>query len=70
MEKETIFLEDGIEYLITDKIDNYIYLNNINDIEDFCIKKIIIKDNEEYIVGLDTDEEFFKALAIFQKKYQ
>ena len=70
MEKETIFLEDGIEYLITDKIDNYIYLNNINDIEDFCIRKEIIKNEEEYIIGIDSEEEFYKALELFQKKYQ
>lgn len=70
MEKETIFLEDGIEYIITDTINNYLYLNNINDIKDFCIKKEIIKDGEEYIVGLDNEEEYYKAIELFEKKYQ
>ena len=70
MEKETIFLEDGIEYIITDKINNYIYLSNINDLKDFCIRKEIIKNDEEYIVGLENEEEYYKALALFEKKYQ
>ena len=70
MEKETIFLEDGIEYIITDTINNYLYLNNINDLNDFCIKKEIIKNGEEYIVGLDNEEEYYKALELFEKKYQ
>lgn len=70
MEKETIFLEDGIEYIITDTINNYLYLNNINDIKDFCIKKEIIKDGEEYIVGLDNEEDYYKAIELFEKKYQ
>ena len=47
MEKETIVLEDGIEYIITDTINNYVYLNNINDPEDFCIRKEIIFVNSE-----------------------
>ena len=70
MEKESIFLEDGIEYIITDTINNYLYLNNINDLNDFCIKKEIIKNSEEYIVGLDNEEEYYKALELFEKKYQ
>ena len=70
MIKETIILEDNLEYIVTDKIDNYLYLNNINDYEDFCVRKEIIEDNEEYIVGLDNEEELEKALKLFEKKYQ
>lgn len=70
MIKETIILEDNLEYIVTDKIDNYLYLNNVNDYEDFCVRKEIIEDNEEYIVGLDNEEELEKALKLFEKKYQ
>ena len=70
MEKETIFLEDGIEYIITDTINNYLYLNNINDIKDFCIRKRIYEDNESYIVGLDNEEEYYKAIKLFEEKYK
>ena len=70
MIKETIVLEDGIKYIITDTINNYLYLNNINDFEDFCIRKRIIIDGESYISGLDNEEEFDKALELFEKKYE
>ena len=70
MIKETIVLEDGIKYIITDTINNYLYLNNINNIEDFCIRKRIFIDGESYISGLDNDEEFDKALELFEEKYQ
>ena len=70
MIKETVILEDGLEYIVTDKIDNYLYLNNINDYKDFCVRKEIIEDNEEYIIGLDNEEELEKALKLFEKKYQ
>ena len=70
MIKETIILEDNLEYIVTDKIDNYLYLNNINDYEDFCVRKEIIEDNEEYIVGLDNEEELEKALKLFEEKYK
>ena len=70
MIKETIVLEDGIKYKITDTINNYLYLNNINDFEDFCIRKRIIIDGESYISGLDNEEEFDNALELFEKKYE
>ena len=70
MEKETIILEDNIEYIITDTINNYLYLNNINDVKDFCIRKRIYENDESYIVGLDNEEEYYKALELFEKKYQ
>lgn len=69
MIKETIVLEDNIEYIITDTINNYLYLNNINDPKDFCIRKRIIEDNESYICGLDNEEEYDKALELFINKY-
>ena len=70
MIKETITLEDGIEYIITDTINDYVYLNNINDIEDFCIRKKIKEDEDFYLIGLENDEEFYNALELFEKKYQ
>ena len=70
MEKETIILEDNIEYIITDTINNYLYLNNINDTKDFCIRKRIYEDNESYIAGLDNEEEYYKAIKLFEEKYK
>ena len=70
MIKETIVLEDGIEYIITDKINNYLYLSNINDPKDFCIRKELIEEGEEYISGLNNEEEYYSALKLFEEKYK
>lgn len=69
-----VTLEDGIEYAVIDEIEHndkrYIYLVNINDYKDFCIRKIIIENNEQFIVGLDDDKEFDLALMLFTKNHK
>ena len=68
-----ITLENNIEYSIIDTmiINNitYYYLTNPTDVEDFCIRKIIIENNEELVVGLDDEKEFDIALTEFAKKH-
>ena len=63
-----IDLEDG-SYIVADEItiDNtkYVYLNNEKDLMDFCIRKVTIDDNQEYLIGLDNKSEFDKALQVF-----
>ena len=58
-------LEDGIDYAVLDEINNYVYLANVSDPKDICIRK----DIGEELVGLDNEEEFNKALRLFQTKY-
>lgn len=70
MIKETVILEDGIEYIITDKINNYLYLNNLNEPKNFLIRKETMENGEEYICGLDNEEEYYNALKLFEEKYQ
>ena len=71
----TITLEDGIKYVIIDtlKIDNnkYIFLSNINDENDMCIRKVVVKeDNQEYLVLLDSEEEFNEVMQRYNQKYE
>lgn len=70
---ETIVLEDNVEYMIIDKetIDNttYLYLSNINDKDDFCIRKIETVNGEEVIATLDSDDEFDKCILKFTEKF-
>ena len=69
-----ITLEDGIQYAVIDEIshDNkrYVYLTNVDDYEDFCIRKVILENNEEFVVGLDDDAEFDLALMLFAKNHK
>lgn len=64
-----ITLEDGKDYMVTDEFEinkvRYVYLTNEEDIADICIRKINIINNEEYLVGLDSEEEFKNALQEF-----
>lgn len=68
MNFETVTLEDGITYAIVMEKENYLYLANIDNAEDFCIRKNVLRDGKEYIETLDNEQEFQKALALFTKK--
>ena len=48
-----------------DEIDNYVFLANVNDPKDVCIRKDVGPD----LVGLDDEAEFNKALKLFQTKF-
>lgn len=74
-EKEcnVITLENGIEYTEIDKINFnnncYVVLSNFDDPSDFCIRKLVINNDQEYIVGLEDREEFNNVLKLFNDKY-
>lgn len=65
MEVEVITLENGIEYGIVQEINNYVLLVNLNDEKDYCIRKNVIRNGEEFIESLDSDEEFDIASKLF-----
>ena len=60
---------DGKEYYIVKKINNngnlYYILVNTMDKNDLIIRKYLKEDNEEYIVGLDDEKEYYDVM----KKY-
>lgn len=68
MDLDFVILENGKKYCIINEIIynnvKYIYFTNIEDIDDFTIRKEI---NNEF-VGLDNEEEFDKVVDIFIKK--
>lgn len=74
-EKEcnVVTLEDNIEYTEIDRIENnnntYVVLSDLENPEKFCIRKLIMENNEEFIIGLDSKEEFDTILKIFTEKY-
>lgn len=76
MEKtfDVINLEDGMEYAIIEEIESngntYIFLSNINDSEDFCIRKKVVENELITIVGLNDDAEFDLALMLFAKNHK
>ena len=72
-EVKIIDLEDG-SYIISDEIilnnTKYIYLTKENDMMDFCIRKIVMENGEEFIDALDTEEEFDRAMQVFLQKHK
>ena len=72
-EVKVIELDDGT-YVVDDEITinntKYVYLTNEADVMDFNIQKIILKDNEEYLEGIDSDEEFDMAMQAFLNKHK
>lgn len=68
MEKDIITLEDDKEYIIIEEIDNYLYLSELNNPDNICIRKKIVEDGKKYIDGLDDEEEVLKALKLFEEK--
>jgi len=72
-EYNVITLEDNKEYAEIDKIEynnnTYLFFANLNNPEEFCIRKLIKENNEEFIIGLDAKEEFDNILMIFSQKH-
>ena len=66
---KTIVLEDNIEYAIIKEmtIDNTLYtlFANIDDEEDICFRKTVKKNDEDFYVGLENEEELEKVLMYF-----
>lgn len=79
MKVKIVQLEDNEEYVIVDTIliedTKYIYLSLPNEIESEEIEmpEIIIRKydkKEKYILGLNTEEEYNKALKVFVNKWK
>lgn len=72
VDNSCVTLEDGIEYLVIDKIKSndiyYVYLMNKDDEDDICVRKEILEDDKCYLVGLDTKEEVERALSLYIEK--
>ena len=63
---------DGIDFIIVDEIIinniKYVFLVSEKESSDLRIKKVNIINSEEYLVKLNDEEEFKKALEEFNKK--
>jgi hypothetical protein len=72
-EYSVVTLENGIEYTeiyrLTNDDNKYVFLSNLDNPTDFCIRKLIKQDNEDYIVKLDSREEFNKVFRQFKAEY-
>ncbi len=67
-------LENGKDYIITDTVaDNnnkYLFLMGKLNKNDIVIRKIITKDDGEYVVKLDSEDEFAEVMTLFLDKHK
>lgn len=65
-------LEDNELYAVIDTIPFdkglYVYLTNVKDTEDLCVRKQIQVENENVLVGLDNEDEVDYALKLLVEK--
>ncbi len=68
-----IKLGDNTEYTEIDRVNynhnTYVILSDLDNPNDFCVKKLINENNYEYVIELNTKEEFNNVLKIFTDKY-
>ncbi len=62
-----VYTIDEKNYLLVDKIYNYLYLSNEDDEEDTLILKEDINNSDNFL-PLDNEEEFKNALSLFLTK--
>ena len=71
-EVNTVILENGLEYIEVDELiyndTKYILLSNYENIKDSCIRKIVIKDKQEYFSKINDDDEYKNVLKLFLEK--
>ncbi len=68
-------LENGKDYIITDTIINdnnnkYLFLVGKLDNNDIVIRKVITKNDGEYLVKLDSEDEFEEIMTLFGDKHK
>ena len=72
LDVKTAVLENDKEYYVIDSVvvDNITYklFSNVDDEMDIKIRKIINENDELYITGIESDEEFNKVIIAFEEK--
>lgn len=67
MKEVDIYTFDNKNYVLLDRIENYLFLSNEKNDHDMMIRKVDA-DDEETLLPLESDEEFEKALLLLVTK--
>lgn len=72
MEEMEYIVIDGIEYNIIKELETegrkYVLLANNDDVNDVFVRRVTHDEDTDYIVGLDSPEEFEKVMVLFMKE--
>ena len=67
MQEVMIYTFNDMNYILVDRIDNYLYLSNENNPHDMMIRIEDLED-DTILLPLDNEEEFDKALRLLSEK--
>lgn len=67
MKEVDIYTFDDKNYVLLDRIEDYLFLSNEKNDHDMMIRKVDA-DDEETLLSLESDEEFEKALLLLVTK--
>ena len=67
MKEVDIYTFDDKNYVLLDRIEDYLFLSNEKNDHDIMIRKVDAND-EETLLPLESDEEFEKALLLLVTK--
>lgn len=62
-----VYTIDNKNYLLIDKINNYLYLSNENNEEDTIVLKEDFANNDN-LLPIESEEELKQALSLFLSK--
>ena len=69
MKEVDIYTFDNKNYVLLDRIENYLFLSNEKNDHDMMIREVENEDeDEETLLPLESDEEFEKALLLLVTK--
>lgn len=67
MKEVDIYTFDDKNYVLLDRIEDYLFLSNEKNDHDMMIRKVDA-DDEDTLLPLESDEEFEKALLLLVTK--
>ena len=68
MNKVSFVMINGIDYLISHRILDYVYLIDVDNPNNFLIRKVKKLGTSEYLEVIE-DNEYNEALNLFKEKY-
>lgn len=60
----------GKDFFLIDTVDSYVFYAEEANPENFLVLKEISDNGEKYIVSLDDNQEFEKAISLYYQKFR
>lgn len=74
LEEVNVLYIDDEEYIVADEIEidgiKYMYLSKEDDPLNYMIRKIKPENGLKYVIKLDSEEEYDKAMKVFLEKHK